>query len=375
MFVFQGVTQANHLAAIARVFAIENPERVIVSVAFANEAGIRLVEDRLSDLSNHVRVIIGIRNGITSAQALRRCLKTDCELYAVDTGTRSTIFHPKIYYAKSAVEVRLLIGSANLTYGGLISNIEASVLLTLRLDNEDHRQIAEDIERKLDQLIEEFEDHAFEVSGIDIVQDLLEEGRITDETAKSPPTAVGSSSRRDTNQLPRMPLNVRHVPRVAQRPIAAPNEQSYRPTAHVGRATLVWQSSPLTRRDLNIPTSPNTSATGSMLFKKGASDIDQQTYFRQHVFDDLDWSSDRRTQGKELAEGVFQIIIGMVDFGEHTLTVTHDTRTDTKSFKQRQPMSALRWSVAKPIIAREDLLGRTLQLYRTGEKKFVIEID
>ena len=375
MIIFQGVTHDNHLAAIEEVLAIEEPERVIISVAFANDSGVTLVEDWLSELSDRTRVIIGIRNGITSAQALRRCLDTDCELYVVDTGTRSITFHPKVYFARSAGEARLVIGSANLTYGGLVSNIEASVLLTFRLDNEDHRQMAEELERKLEQLVEDFEENVFEIEEDNMIEELLNEGRVTDETVKPPPIPIGSSNRRNEDRVPRMRLNVRRVPRKARRPGALANEQDGRPAANVDRSSLVWQSSPLKRRDLNIPTGANTAATGSMLFKKGASDIDQQTYFRQHVFDELDWLPDQRTPGKELADGVFQIIIGMVDFGEHTLTVTHDTRTNTRSFEQRQPMSALRWGTAKPIIARPDLLDRTLCLYRIGEQKFVIEID
>ena len=375
MIILQGVTHDNHLEAIEEVVAVDEPQRIIISVAFANEAGVALVEDWIHGLNDRVCVIIGIRNGITSAQALRRCLSAECQLYVVDTGTRSVIFHPKIYFARSDTEARLVIGSANLTYGGLVSNIEASVLLTFDLDNEDHRQMVDDLENKLDQLLEDFEENVFEIDGDNAIDELLTEGRVTDETVKPPPVPIGSSNRRDADRIPRMPLNVKHVPRIERPPVALEGVEDGHLAANINRSSLVWQSSPLKRRDLNIPTSPNTAATGSMLFKKGASDIDQQTYFREHVFEELDWIPDQRTPGKELAEAEFHIVISMVDFGEHTLTVTHDTRTNTRSFAQRQPMSALRWGTAKQIIAREDLLDRTLSLYRTGDNKFVIEID
>ena len=375
MIILQGVTHDNHFDAIKGVFAIEEPERVIISVAFANEAGVALVEEWLSNLNSVTRLIIGIRNGITSAQALRRCLSTDCELFVVDTGSRSTIFHPKVYFARNSARAHLIIGSANLTYGGLISNIEASILLTFQLDNENHRQLADELERKLDQLVENFEEHVVRVDEDDMIENLLNDGRITDEVAKPPPAPTGFSSGPNTNHIPRMPLNVRHVARVQRRLGTSSDEEGDYPATNVNRPTLVWQSSRLTRRDLNIPTSPNTAPTGSMLFKKGASDIAHQIYFRQQVFDKLNWRPDPGTQGKELAEAVFQIIIGMIDFGEYNLTVTHDTRTNTRSFEQSQPMSALRWGEIKPIIAREDLLDRTLYLYRAGEHNFVIEID
>ncbi|PJB73624.1 MAG: hypothetical protein CO093_00240 [Alphaproteobacteria bacterium CG_4_9_14_3_um_filter_47_13] len=114
-----------------------------------------------------------------------------------------------------------------------------------------------------------------------------------------------------------------------------------------------------------------------MLWKKGNSDIDQQTYFRNEVFNDLDWQLDDRTAGKELATATFQIVIRGIDYGSHDLVVTHDTRTDTPTYRQRQPMSAVRWGTARPIIARDDLLGRTAYLYRDEEEPnlFVLEID
>ena len=375
MLILQGVTHDNHLEAIEEVLAIKEPERVIISVAFANEAGVALVSDWLCTLSDRTQVIIGIRNGITSAQALQSCLDTCCELYVVDTGTRSIIFHPKIYFARSATEARLVIGSANLTYGGLVSNIEASVLLFLDLENEKHRQMADELEHKLGLLVKDFEENVCKIDEDATIAQLLADGRVTDERVRPAPVPIGASSRQDARGIPRMPLNVRHVPRAARPPAVLINDQQGHRFANVNRSSLVWQSPPLKRRDLNIPTSPNTAATGSMLFKKGDLEIDQQTYFREHVFDRLDWHRDQRTAGKELAEAVFRIVIGMVDYGEHTLTVTHDTRTNTRSFEQQQPMSALRWGTAKPIIAREDLLGRTLSLYRVGDQQFVVEID
>jgi hypothetical protein len=114
-----------------------------------------------------------------------------------------------------------------------------------------------------------------------------------------------------------------------------------------------------------------------MLWKKGNSDIDQRTYFRAAVFDRLAWRPDPRTRGKELAEADFQIVIRAVDYGVHRLTVTNDRRRNTETYRQHQPMSALRWGAARPLVAKEDLLGRTMHLYRDGlhPNSFVIEID
>ncbi len=119
-----------------------------------------------------------------------------------------------------------------------------------------------------------------------------------------------------------------------------------------------------------------------MLFKKGAlEDIDQHHYFRQEVFAQLDWTHDD-TSGREhleRAEASFQIVVGGVNQGSHRLKITHNPRTDTKTYKQGNSMTALHWGKARPLIAQEGLLGRTIQLYRDDEdpkgNSFVLEVD
>jgi hypothetical protein len=144
--------------------------------------------------------------------------------------------------------------------------------------------------------------------------------------------------------------------------------------------SLVWESRPLTRRYLTIPTGANTNPTGSMLFTKGAmDDIDQRHYFRDEVFNGLDWHHDT-VPGKEhmeRAEAQFRLIIRDVDYGVFTLRLSHNTRTDTAAYEQSNSMTQLHWGEARPLVAREDLLDRTMYLYRdeTDPDLFVLEID
>jgi hypothetical protein len=48
---------------------------------------------------------------------------------------------------------------------------------------------------------------------------------------------------------------------------------------------LVWESKPLTRRDLTIPEAKNTHATGSINLDKGLlpEEVDHRHYFRSEV--------------------------------------------------------------------------------------------
>ena len=59
-------------------------------------------------------------------------------------------FHPNIYLFKSPTAADIVVGSGNLTEGGLFTNYEAALRLTLDLTDSEHAPILESIERVLD---------------------------------------------------------------------------------------------------------------------------------------------------------------------------------------------------------------------------------
>jgi len=382
-FILQAVTSQNHIDAVSDLLSEGTPTRVIISTAFMSEAGISALEEAIQKVANKTEMYVGIRNGITTAQALQKALEIGCKVYAVDTGTRTRIFHPKMYFNLGKDNGQLIIGSANLTLGGLNSNIEASLFETLDFENEDDAGLAKQITERFDAMVADYPKHVISITNQGQIDDLLATGRVIDEGDIRLPTAVGLSKDRDRDDIPTMEFKTKVLRRaVARKPKpakpSAPKTNSGKPIkVGTGGLDLAWESSPLTRRDLDIPIREGTHGTGSMLWKKGNSEIDQQTYFRAEVFSELDWKPDSRTAGKELAEGTFQIIIRGIDYGLHQLTVTNDTRTNTRSYEQRQPMSAVRWGEARPLIAREDLLERTLRLYCDPDEEgiFIIDID
>lgn len=388
---FQGVTQDNHLAAVRQILAIPNPERVIISVAFMNEAGLSVLNDALAPVAAQTTILAGIRNGITSAQGLKKSLEIGCSTYAVDTGSRAVIFHPKIYFSRNNNEARLIVGSANLTFGGLNSNIEASLLLTMELADPDNAALVTELEGKIDGMIAEYDEHVFPVPDDALIQQLFESGRVIDESLIRAPTPAGSSRNRDLDTISRMKLKTRRIarPRVERLPAAAapPPAAAPRAPAPAGvaapvrkRLNMVWISSPAKERTLNIPTGANTNPTGDMNFTKGALEgIDQRHYFRDEVFANLGWVFDTgpRLKHMERAEARFQLVIRDVDYGVFTLRLSHNTRTNTVSYKQGNSMTKLHWGEARRFIAQKDLLDRTMYLYRDEVDigLFILEID
>ena len=117
-----------------------------------------------------------------------------------------------------------------------------------------------------------------------------------------------------------------------------------------------------------------------MLFTKGAFDhIDQRHYFRDNVFVKLMWTPDTRRERQHLERTTadFDFIIRNVAYPAFKLDLSHNTRTNTTTYKQLNSMTEIHWGAARHLVKRDDLLDRRLFLYRDNTRvgHFVIEID
>ncbi|MCZ0945567.1 MAG: hypothetical protein OXJ53_21140 [Gammaproteobacteria bacterium] len=278
--------------------ALPDLDEAILSVAFVTASGLGAIEEKLAPIAERTTMFAGIRNGITSAQALQKCLDLGLTTYIVDTGARSILFHPKLYLSKSAAKARLLAGSANLTGGGLASNVEASIAIELDLGAPSDREFLNEVSEAISGILDHQQSgNVIRISSPEEIQRLLDSGRVVDEDRIPSAIAVGSASDSSDDAVPRISLN---TPKIANyraqrlnqlRRQIRQNDGPQQPRSPGTRAAtavrpdLVWSSGPLSRRDLNIPTASNTHPTGLLLFSNGASrEIDLGHYFREYVF-------------------------------------------------------------------------------------------
>lgn len=374
-FILQGIRKDNdHESALKEMLSLENINQIILSVAFVRENGVLQISDLLKKHSKHAVVYVGIRNGITSAQGLLALLNSKVILYAVDTGSNSIIFHPKVYLGLSTSSACAIIGSANLTYSGLNENIEASTILNLSRGDENDAPFLNDLISSITTLQTKHPDHVFQITKKRDIAALLKEGRLEDERFAPPPRPTSSSRSDKRDRLGRIKLFRKQRP---EKLVPLPLQKKTK--IATDKWVLIWVSKGLMERDLNIPSGKNTHATGSMFFNKGQmDDIDQRHYFRDIVFSGLLWT--RSHEGKthlERAHATFEIIVKGVSYGTFNLKLTHDSRTDSPTYKQRNSVTQIHWGDAKKIIAQKDLLGRELHLYRKdgATAQYVIEID
>ncbi len=126
---------ADHLAELRRCFL--HADEITVLVAYLSKHGLDSLAPSLAKASKRAKSIeffCGLDGCITDPEALRslsRLLKskpgTKHKLFLVETA--ASTFHPKVYQFKSSGSLRVVIGSANLTGGGLEQNWEASLVL------------------------------------------------------------------------------------------------------------------------------------------------------------------------------------------------------------------------------------------------------
>jgi len=373
-FLLQAVQDEDHLESVREVFGVPELRAGSICTAFMTASGLSLLEDMLRPVAKRTRLFVGIRNGVTTVQSIQKALEIGCETYMVDTGGNTRIFHPKLYFALGAKKAKLLLGSANLTMGGLCYNIEASVLQTL--DIEVDRDFLEELQSKLDAMITDHPQNVIRAKDVEQLIDLHRAGRLLDECRVRPSTPAGRSGNLELDSVPMMALHERRkaAPHVAPWPLAEEESLLVQPEDLV----LVWISKPLKRAHIGLPNKLGTNPKGSMSLTTGRmeSKIDQRHYFRAEVFQHLEWVTDEKLPHKERATVSVNLMIKGIDHGWHELRLSHDTRSETRAYKQNNYMTSLHWGTTSPLVAHEELLGHVLKLFReAGEPtRFTLEI-
>lgn len=372
---FQGKSkESNHLDAFhSMISAATDIEEIIISSAFVRSEGISLLLDPIEQYNDKIRIYLGIRNGITSVQSLFSLVNKSIETYTIDTASPAILYHPKIFGIKTSSEISLLIGSANLTSGGLYRNIEASFLFKDSI-NEDSLNLWNQYKESLNFLIEDCKENVTKIETYKTAFEMYLDGLLINERISVKPKIEGIKKRNIDNKTKSIKLNTKkfsvkkHSKKKTMKRIAE--------ELNINNLALLWEVFPLTERDLNIPSGQNTHSTGDMNFKKGLlEDIDQRHYFRDVIFNDLNWIPDSSRPHLERAFANFKIIIKGINHGTFNLRITHNTNTDTQSYRQNNCMTKFSWGDAKNIIANRELLECRLRMYKPKDNsmEYILE--
>jgi HKD family nuclease len=132
--------------------------RFRAAVAFVKRSGTKHLTASLAEFAktNGVEIIAGIDHRGTSQEGLRDLLDAVAPKGRVIVfhNRLPMTFHPKIYLFKSDTAAEVIIGSGNLTEGGLFTNYEASLRLQLDLTNATQSAVLKSVEDVLDAWID-----------------------------------------------------------------------------------------------------------------------------------------------------------------------------------------------------------------------------
>lgn len=289
------------------------------------------------------------------------------------------LFHPKTMHIERADGSKVgVVGSANFTRKGLGHSVEAGLILeSVAGTGATVREIADAVDRwatATDAGVHQVRTSA----DVDL---LLSHGlavtaaarRVIRSHQRGGTTTTGRGTRPVGWRPPQAALE---SPESEPEEAAEPIEPEDSSPATTSGLVLLWQSKPLTRRDLTLPSGAATNQTGSVNLDKGllAEHIDHRHYFRDEVFEYLRWETRSLTVDESF--GKFELRIDGVSLGVFDLPIRHSTSTTSKTYLQRNAMTRLSWGPMRAHIARPELIGRTLSVFRrdSDPTKFVLTI-
>jgi len=120
---------------------LQNANSVKMAVAFLKYSGVQVIEQALNNcLKNNgsIEIIAGLDFKTTDPQSIHYFIQlqkqvSNLKFYCYgdkEENKTSVVFHPKIYLFNKKKETTSIIGSTNLTGGGLLSNFEVNTIIT-----------------------------------------------------------------------------------------------------------------------------------------------------------------------------------------------------------------------------------------------------
>jgi len=348
--------------------------------AFASEAGVVGLSECIKsgkEFFETLNLIVGIDQEGTSKQALKEINELEINSY-IFYQRESPIFHPKIYLFEGENDTTLIVGSSNLTARGFFGNIESSLMVEFKNDNPNGIKLLKEVKDYYKTLFDFTDPNLFKISS-EIIRQFVSEGIVPTRKIWNKKHKKNTSNKtpqednelvipkRPTVKIPTSFKGRYKTNKIVKKLITELEIENNFEFENKENNQVLWESGSLTERDLNIPKGENTNPTGSMLFKKGKlKGIDQRHHFRDVVFQTLDWKFDT-TDGKthlERAIAKIRFVIKGTDYGIFPITITHNPKTDTASYKQKNSMTQLSWGETKKLIAQDELIGKTATLYK-----------
>lgn len=215
--------------------------RFDAAIAFVRRSGVLFIYDKLRAFATRSRVAlrVGVDLQGTSKEGLfllKEAVQPQ-KITIVHSAGVST-FHPKIYLFRNLHEAEVIIGSGNLTAGGLYTNFEGCVSIRLDLSNAIHAHFLRDIDNLLDHW-SDLHSGAARILDDELLERLEADGYIVSENHPTSSSAVAEKRTSVSTVVADKELLFQAL--------KVPNPPSTSTTARLAQATQQKENAPILR--------------------------------------------------------------------------------------------------------------------------------
>jgi HKD family nuclease len=360
--------------------------RAYLISAFANRSAIRYLAPNIRRALKNgadVQFLVGIDMASTSAEAIRAISAFGTTAHILHNSSSGHTFHPKVFlFELGPSKAVLIVGSNNLTTGGLYTNYEAATKTTFDLPQDANDYLA--VQNALDRYINP-SGPTVQVLTDQLVSILVQRGEVPTEkqmrrirqrvrsatkrlAANRPATPFGAER---TRSAPKLPKPTRKT--TSKKTIITRQTIFQQPT----RGQQVWEKRKL---DASSVQRQSGNVTGGLRLTQAGWTanghvIDHTRYFRYDVFGGLSWQPWKTKKPvSEAAMGKFRVILLGVDYGVKELRVSHKPSGEAG---QRNYTTQLHWGELAGTVQGLNLVGRTLKLFApasSADGTFTVEV-
>ncbi|MGH2941183.1 MAG: phospholipase D family protein [Solirubrobacteraceae bacterium] len=328
--------------------------------------------------------ILGVDEGGATIEGLELALELFDAAYVFhDPGSRT--YHPKIYVVQNDTRAHALVGSGNLTRGGLFTNFEAGVAADLLLAQKPDADFLRDVRAYYDALLA-LRTYCKPLTRR-LIKDLEADPRlvvVSERQAnrrRSRQRQQGASEIFGRQAVPDLlgapPPEIAPVPHedddddalvVVVGPSSTPSSDGRSFANPVARWWKKMSPSDAHRK-------PATSHERNFVtLTQARRGIDHKTWFRDDLFGDhVAWANEPMRSGniKEVAVVPFDVYMDGDHLGTYNLTVDH---AENRVANQNNAPTYLNWSSLLPVILATDFRDWWLELSRLSDGTFRLQL-
>lgn len=398
---------------LEEIVSQSEPDHLRIAVAWAKRSGLGRIKPYLDDWrkrGGQIDLIVGLSEGGATRQGLELALEVADRVHLFHDLSGRT-FHPKVYLAETAEAVNLLVGSNNMTAGGLYFNYEAALALRVpasggqkpmviqqanawfgrlltdpdccreltsgnldglvadkanRIGDEDQRRSAAGNEIGAPEEV----DGVGPTDGDDAAPFFGRSQSAKKKARHDPPAAVGTGGGTVVSQPGGWVQGGTGTPAQPAPPVPAPSGAAA-PPAQPRQAVERW-SKRLKGTDAQQPPGGNTSPTYNLRLAAAGHPIDIRTYFRDTFFHTTAWQADPVDASIEYTVVDMEVLIHGTSHGVHTFRIDHNLN---RVSGQGNVPTVLKWGVLGIYMRTNNHVDDWVLLEKFDDDTFELRIE